>query len=199
MGASERDEFLRAAWRTLVCGRLDARRFVFVDECSTNTSLSPIYGWSRRGQRVSFEAPRNWGANVTLLSSMSRSGMGPSLAVEGATTKAVFETYIEHILAPELSVGQIVVMDNLSSHKGSRVRELIEGRGCELHYLPPYSPDLNPIEEAFAKLKALLRKAGARTREALLEAMGRALDAVSASDARGFFEHRGYRPLAQPL
>ena len=106
---------------------------------------------------------------------------------------------MEGVLTPSLSPGQIVVMDNLSSHKGSRVRQLIEGRGCELMYLPPYSPDLNPIEQAFAKLKALLRKAGARTRDALLEAMGRALDAVSASDARGFFEHRGYRPLAQPL
>jgi transposase len=199
VGASERDEFLRAAWRALVCGELDGRRFVFVDECSTNTSLSPIYGWSRRGQRVYFEAPRNWGANVTLLSSMTLEGMGPSLAVEGATTKAVFETYVERVLAPSLSPGQIVVMDNLSSHKGSRIRELIEEGGCELMYLPPYSPDLNPIEEAFSKLKALLRKAGARTREALLEAMGRALDAVSASDAKGFFEHRGYRPLAQPL
>jgi transposase len=172
---------------------------VFVDECSTNTSLSPIYGWSRRGQRVCFEAPRNWGANVTLLSSMSFGGMGPSLAVEGATTKAVFETYVDRVLAPELLPGQIVVMDNLSSHKGGRVRELIEARGCELMYLPPYSPDLNPIEEAFSKLKTLLRKAEGRTREALLEAMGRALEAVSASDARGFFEHRGYRPLAQPL
>ena len=90
-------------------------------------------------------------------------------------------------------------MDNLSSHKGSGIRELIERRGCELLYLPPYSPDLNPIEEAFAKLKALLRKAQGRTREALLEAMGRALDAVTASDAKGFFEHRGYRPLAQQL
>jgi transposase len=94
-----------------------------------------------------------------------------------------------------------VVMDNLSAHKGERVRELIEGRGCELLYLlrSEAPPDLNPIEEAFAKLKASLRKAGARTREALLEATGRALDTVTASDARGFFEHRGYRPLAQPL
>jgi transposase len=139
------------------------------------------------------------GANITLVSSMTLEGMGPSLAVEGATTKAVFEAYIDRVLAPSLSPGQIVVVDNLSSHKGPRIRELIEGRGCELIYLPPYSPDLNPIEEAFAKIKALLRKAQARTREALLEAMGRALDAVSASDARGFFEHRGYRPLAQPL
>jgi transposase len=199
LGASERDEFLRAAWRSLVCRELDSRCFVFVDECSTNTSLSPIYGWSRRGQRVRFEAPRNWGANVTLLSSMTLEGMGPSLAVEGATTKTVFETYVERVLAPALSPGQKVVMDNLSSHKGSRIRELIDARGCELLYLPPYSPDFNPIEEAFSKVKGLLRRAEARTREALLEAMGRALDAVSASDARGFFEHRGYRPLAQPL
>ena len=172
---------------------------MFVDECSTNTSLSPIYGWSRRGSRVCFEVPRNWGANVTLLSSMTCSGMGPSLAVEGPTTREVFEAYLERVLALSLKPGQIVVMDNLSSHKGSRVRELIEGRGCELIYLPPYSPDLNPIEEAFAKIKALLRRVEARTREALVEAMGWSLDAVTASDARGFFEHRGYRPLAQPL
>jgi transposase len=143
--------------------------------------------------------PRNWGVNLTLLSSMSLGGMGPSLVVEGATTKAVFEAYVEGVLAPSLSPGQIVVMDNLSSHKGSRVRELIEERGCELMYLPAYSPDLNPIEEAFAKIKALLRRAGARTREALIEAIGRALDVVTASDAQGFFEHRGYRSLAQPL
>jgi transposase len=148
---------------------------------------------------VCFEAPRNWGANLTLLSSMSAERMGPSMVVEGATTKAVFETYVERVLAPALTPGQVIVMDNLSSHKGSRVRELVEGRGCELLYLPPYSPDLNPIEEAFAKLRVLLRKAGARAREALLEAMGRALDAVTASNARGFFEHRGYRQLAQPL
>jgi transposase len=119
--------------------------------------------------------------------------MGPCLAVEGSTTTAVFEAYLEQVLTPSLGPGQVVVMDNLSSHKGSRVRELLEERGCELIYLPPYSPDLNPIEEAFAKLKALVRRAGARTCEALMEAMGRALDALTASDARGFFEHRGYR------
>lgn len=130
---------------------------------------------------------------------MSLSGIGPSLAVEGATTKAVFEAYVERVLAPELKPGQIVVMDNLSSHKGSRVRELIEERGCELIYLPPYSPDFNPIEEAFAKIKALLRKAGARTREALVEAIGQALEAVTAKDAHGFFEHRGYCATAQLL
>jgi transposase len=172
VGASERDEFLRAAWRILVAGRVESRRFVFVDECSTNTSLTPLYAWLRPGERARYSTPRNRRANVTLLSSMSLEGMGPSLVVEGSTTKAVFETYIEKILAPALREGQVMVMDNLSSHKGSRVRELIEGRGRELIYLPSYSPDLNPIEEAFSKIKGLLRKAEARSRERLMGAIG---------------------------
>jgi transposase len=199
VGASERDEWLRAAWRVMVAAATRPEWLVFVDEMGTNTSLTPQYAWSRRGERAHARVPRNWGANVTLLASMSVRGMGPCLAVEGPTTKVVFEAYLERVLAPSLRPGQVVVMDNLSSHKGSRVRELVEARGCELIYLPAYSPDLNPIEEAFAKLKALLRKAGARTREALLEAMGRALDTVTAQDARGFFEHRGYRATAQLL
>jgi len=120
VGASERDEFLRLAWRALVCGELDARRFVFVDEMGSNTSLSPLYGWSRRGERAFFKAPRNWGKNLTLLSSMSLKGMGPSLAVEGPTTREVFEAYVEKVLAPSLKRGQVVVMDNLSSHKEAR-------------------------------------------------------------------------------
>jgi transposase len=199
VSAVERDEWLRAAWRTLVAEGLDAERLVFVDEMGVNTSLFPLYAWSRRGERALASVPRNWGANVTLLASMSAEGMGPCLAVEGPTTGEVFETYLKRALAPTLGRGQVVVMDNLSSHKGAWVRELIEGRGCELIYLPPYSPDLNPIEEAFAKLKALLRRAGARTHEALIEAIGRALGAVTASDARGFFEHRGYRTKAHLL
>ncbi len=173
---------------------------MFVDECSTNTSLSPIYGWSRRGWRVHFEVPRNWGPNVTLLSSMSLEGMGPSMAVEGSTTREVFEAYLERILAPTLRRGQVVAMDNLSAHnKGGRVKRIVESRGCELLCLPPYSPDLNPIEEAFSKVKGILRKAQARSREALVEAMGSALSAVSSRDARGYFEHRGYHLLDQPL
>lgn len=193
MGASERDEFPRSAWRTEVSEKLEASRFVFVDEMGSNTSLSPLYGWSRVGERPCARAPKNWGKNVTLLSSMSAEGMGPSVAVEGATTRAVFEAYVEQALVPSLCAGQVVVMDNLSAHKGEKVRELVEGRGCELRYPPPYSPDMNPIEEAFSKLKGILRKAQARTRETLIEAMGEALAAVSPSDARGFFEHRGYR------
>ena len=190
---------MRCAWGLLAAGEIDAAgRFVFVDEMGTNVSLSPLYAWSRRGQRAFGSAPRNWGKNVTLLASITHRGLGSCLAVEGSTTREVFEAYLERVLAPTLEPGQ-VVMDNLSAHKGGRVREIVEGRGCELLYLPPYSPDLNPIEEAFSKVKGLIRRAEARTREALVEAMGRALDAVTIQDARGFFEHRGYRPLVQPL
>ena len=199
VGASERDGFLRAAWRALVAGQIDARRLVFVDEMGSNTSLAPLYAWSRRGERALARVPRNWGANVTLLASMSAEGMGRCLAVEGATTRGVFEAYLERVLAPSLRPGQVVVMDNLSAHKGGRVREIVEGAGCELLYLPPYSPDLNPIEEAFAKLKGRLRAAAARSREALIEAMGAALDATTASDAHGFFGNCGYRAPAQSL
>lgn len=199
MGASERDEWLRAAWRVLVCEALDAGRLVFVDEMGANTSLAPVHAWSRRGRRARLSAPRNRGKNTTLLASMSSEGMGPTLAVQGGTTKAVFEAYVERMLAPTLRAGQVVVMDNLSAHKGEEVRELIEGRGCELLFLPPYSPDLNPIEEAFSKIKGLLRKAEARTREALIEAMGKAISTVTARDIRGFFEHCGYRRVGQLL
>jgi transposase len=118
---------------------------------------------------------------------MGVEGMGPSLAVEGATDAEVFETYVERVLAPTLREGQVVVMDNLSAHKGERVREIIEERGCELLYLPPYSPDLNPIEEAFSKMKGLIRRAQARSREALLEPIAAALSAISDQDARGLF------------
>jgi transposase len=193
----ERDEWLRAAWKVMVARPLDARSLVFVDEMGTNTSLSPLYGWAKKGERAYCSVPRNLGKNTTLLSSMSVEGMGPSLAVEGATNREVFETYVERVLAPTLRRGQLVVMDNLSAHKGERVRELIEGRGCELLYLPSYSPDLNPIEEAFSKIKGLMRKAEARSREALLKAMGMAISALSARDARGFFEHCGYRATVQ--
>ena len=109
------------------------------------------------------------------------------MAVEGATTSTILEAYVERVLAPALRPGLIVVMDNLGAHRPRRVRELIEARSCELVYLPSYSPDLNPIEEAFAEVKHLLREISARTKEALIEAMGRALAAVGAEDARGYF------------
>ena len=199
MGAVERDEWLRAAWRVTLAAKIDPKRLVFVDEMGTNTSLSVLRAWSRRGQRAYCSMPRNLGPNTTLLSSMTTEGMGPSLAVEGTTTGAVFEAYVERVLSPMLCPGQIVVMDNLSAHKGERVRELIEARGCEVLYLPPYSPDLNPIEEAFAKIKGVLRKAEARSREALIEAIGQAISAVTAQDVRSFFEHCGYGVSVQSL
>jgi transposase len=195
----ERDEWLRAAWRVLFSEEVDSKRLVFVDEMGVNTSLSSLRAWSKRGERAHCSVPRNRGPNTTLLTSISVEGVGPSLAVEGTTTRPVFETYVEKILLPSLQRGQIVVMDNLTAHKGDRIRELIESAGCELLYLPPYSPDLNPIEEAFSKIKGLLRKAGARSREALIEALGRALEAITSQDARGFFEHCGYRIVGQWL
>jgi hypothetical protein len=137
LGASERDEFLRAAWRVLVAEALDAGRLVFVDEMGANTSLAPLHGWSRLGERARLWAPRNRGKNETLLASMSSEGMGPTLAVQGGTNKAVFEAYVEWVLAPSLRSGQVVVMDNLAAHKSEEVREVIEGRGCEVLFLPP--------------------------------------------------------------
>jgi transposase len=195
----ERDEWLRAAWRVLISKEVDSKRLVFVDEMGANISLSSLRAWSKRGERAHCSVPRNRGPNTTLLTSISVEGVGPSLAVEGTTTRPVFETYVEKVLLPSLQRGQIVVMDNLTAHKGDRIRELIESAGCELLYLPPYSPDLNPIEEAFSKIKGLLRKAGARSREALIEALGRALEAITSQDARGFFEHCGYRIVGQWL
>ncbi len=183
----------------MVAAAVEPETLVFVDECGLHTSLGPIYGYAPKGERLHLSVPRNRGKNTTLLSSMTTGGMGPSLAVEGATTARVFETYVEWVLAPSLQPGQIVVMDNLGAHKPKKIGELIEQQGCELLYLPAYSPDYNPIEEAFAKIKNLLRKAAARSKEALVEAIGVALSAISPKDARGFFEHAGYRRVAQLL
>jgi len=176
---------------------VDPTKLVFVDECGTHTSLAPMYGYGPKGERLRLSVPRNRGKNTTLLASITLEGMGPSLAVNGSTTAEVFEAYLGQVLLPELQEGQVVVMDSLPAHKPGRVRELIEGRGCKLLYLPSYSPDYNPIEEAFSKIKEMVRRACARTREALLEALGEALSAVSFLDAQGFFEHAGYYPTAQ--
>ena len=184
----------------MVAQRVSPEQLVFVDEMGVHTSLAPLYGYSRKGERLYLQAPRNRGKNITLVASISlEEGIGESMAVEGPTTKEVFEAYLEGFLAPTLRPGQIVVMDNLGAHKPKRVRELIEERGAELVYLPAYSPDFNPIEEAFSKVKELLRRAGARTREALLEAMGVALKAVTSRDALGFFKHCGYYREGQLL
>ncbi|HEY6409865.1 MAG TPA: transposase, partial [Ktedonobacteraceae bacterium] len=130
----------------------------------------------------------------TLVASLSLEGIGASMIIEGAVNAAAFETYLEHILVPSLHPGQIVVLDNLRVHKGARVRQLIEDKGCQVLFLPAYSPDLSPIEETFSKIKAFLRRVGARTREALEEAICQALLTVTAQDAQGWFRHCGYLP-----
>ena len=168
---------------------------MFVDECSTNIALTRLYARAPKGERAYGQAPRNWGKNITLIASMSTEGMGAAMSVEGATDGAAFETYVKHFLVPTLKEGQVVVMDNLQVHKSTRVRSLIEGAGAQILFLPPYSPDFSPIEEAFSKVKGILRRVGARTREALLEASGLALEAVSRRDAVGWFGHCGYEAI----
>ena len=198
--ATERDEDKRKAWRERLRS-VDPRRLVFVDESSTNIALTTRYARAPKGERARGSASRNWGENVTLVSAISVEGIGPCVSIEGSLNGEAFGLYVRcFLLRPALRCGQIVVADNLSAHKGREARRLIEGAGCELWFLPPYSPDLNPIEEAFSKVKGLLRKAKARTLQALVEATGWALNAVSEEDARGFFAHCGYGVLReQPL
>ena len=197
--ASERDEQKRGLWRWLA-SRFDARRLVFVDESGFNTSMTRLRARAPKGKRAYAKVPRNRGKNTTLIASITlQGGMGESMTLEGATDAAAFEAYVEHFLAPSLCEGQVVVLDGLGAHRPQRIRELIEAKGADLVLLPSYSPDLNPIEEAFSKIKHLVRKEGARVREALVEAIGRALAAVTAEDAAGWFAHTGYRLQDQPL
>ncbi len=191
LGATERDEQARAAYRARVQRRA-ADDFVIVDECGSNLTLTPRYARASRGERAYGQVPRNTKANTSLIASLSRAGIGPAMTLQGATDTAAFEVYVEQVLGPSLVPGKIVVMDNLSAHKSRRVRELLEARGCELWYLPAYSPALSPIEEAFSKLKSLLRRAAARTQETLERAIATALDMITAQDAQGYFVHCGY-------
>ena len=163
-----------------------------MDETGAHIAMTPWYAYAPRGQRAYGKVPRNYGANTTLMASLSRQGMGEAFILEGAADAVAFELYIEQILAPSLHSGQIVIMDNLSIHQGARVRQAIEAKGCQLLFLPAYSPDLSPIEEAFSKLKTYLRRVGARTHEALFDAIAAALLTVTAADARGWFTHCGY-------
>jgi transposase len=172
--------------------QVDATRLVIVDECGSNIALTPLYARAPKGERAYGSVPRNRGKNTTLLASLSLTGVGACMILEGSVNGQVFEAYVEQILAPSLSPGQIVVLDNLSAHKGARVRHLIEERGCELFFLPAYSPDYSPIEETFSKLKTFLRRVGARTHEALQEAIGQALEMVTAQDSLRWFTHCGY-------
>ena len=197
--ASERDEEVRGLWRWLA-SHFDARRLVFVDESGFNTSMTRLRARAPMGKRAYGKVPRNRGKNTTLIAAITLEGaMGESMTVEGATDAEAFEAYVEHFLAPSLCEGQLVVLDGLGAHGTEKVRELVQARGADLLFLPSYSPDLNPIEEAFSKIKALVRKVGARMREALVEAIGRASEAVTPEDAASWFAHAGYRPQDQPL
>lgn len=150
------------------------------------------YGRAQFGRRVADAVPKNFGLNVTILGALSCTGLDAVMTVEGATDTAVFRAYVEQVLVPTLVADDIVVMDNLSVHKVRGIREAIEATGARLIYLPPYSPDYSPIESCWSKLKAILRKAKARTREALDEALTQAIEHISQSDAKGWFNLCGY-------
>jgi transposase len=171
---------------------------VFVDESGFHTSMTRLRARAPRGKRAYGKVPRNRGKNQTLIASVNlEGGLGEALAIEGSTDAELFEAYVEGFLAPTLEAGQVVVLDGLGAHRTGRVRELIEARGADLLFLPSYSPDLNPIEEAFSKIKNIVRKAAARTREALNEAIAEAMSAVTLEDVAGWFSNCGYEPLDQ--
>jgi transposase len=197
LSASERNEPARAAWREQA-GGTDPARLVWVDETGSHLGLTRTHARSPRGERAHGSAPRNRGQNRTTIAALTLDGLGPGLLLEGGVTTRAFEAYVERLLAPTLRPGQIVVLDNLRQHRSARVRQAIEARGAALWFLPAYSPDLSPIEEAFAKVKALLRQAAARTHAALAAAIWAALAAITPADARGYFTHCGYPIRAQP-
>jgi transposase len=183
-----------------LASRFDARRLVFVDESGFNTSMTRLRARAPRGKRAYGKVPRNRGKNTTLMAAITLEGaMGEAMTVEGATDAQAFEAYVEHFLAPSLEEGQVVVLDGLGAHRTQKITDLIEARGADLVFLPSYSPDLNPIEEAFSKIKGIVRKVGARTREALEEAIAVALCALTPEDAAGWFAHAGYWPQDQSL
>jgi transposase len=189
--AAERDESARAAWRD-EAATLDPADLIFVDETSTHTALTRRRARAPRGERAIGRVPRNHGPNVTLLAALTPAGVGPALAITGAVDGAAFALYAERLLAPTLRPGQIVVLDNLSAHKSADARTALEAAGARVLFLPAYSPDFNPIELAFAKVKEHLRAAAERTPDGLVAATAAAIDAVTAADARSFYAHCGF-------
>lgn len=161
--------------------------------------MTPRYGRAPRGQRVVGVVPRNHGPNVTLLAAMSGAGITAAMTMTGPADGEVVALFVRQILLPTLRPGQIVIWDNLSAHKNASLQDLIAECGCAVRFLPPYSPDFSPIEHAFSKLKTNLRQAGARTREALEEAIAAGLATITAEDAAGWFGHCGYALPAQLL
>lgn len=189
--AAERDEAVRAEWREEIA-LLDPHDFVFIDETNTNIALTRRYARSPRGERAGGKVPRNYGTSTTLLAALLPDGLGEAMTLQGAMNTAAFTIYIRDFLGPSLRPGQVVLMDNLSCHHAEEVRALIEGQGCTLCFLPSYSPDFSPIEQAFSKIKEALRASGARTQEALDDAITKAIGLVAQTDALGWFKHCGY-------
>ena len=167
-------------------------RLKFLDEAGSNIAMTPRYGRAKPGERVNESTPLNYGENITMLAAISLSGIDAPMTIEGAVDGLVFKTYVEQVLAPTLESGDVVVMDNLGAHKVAGVIDAIEARGAKAIFLPPYSPDLNPIEKCWSKIKTYLRSAKARTREALEKALKEALVLITPKDAAGWFASCGY-------
>ena len=183
----------RQKWKADQPG-IDASKLVFIDETGTNTKIVRTRGRCRRGRRLIGKAPWGHWKTTTFVAGLRCNQISAPCVLDGAMDGQGFLTYIEKILVPSLSEGDIVVMDNLPAHKVDGVRKPIEAANASLVYLPPYSPDLNPIEMAFAKLKALLRKAAARTRDTLWDKIGEALNAFTPQECANYFKHAGYAP-----
>jgi transposase len=196
LGAAERNEEHRAIWHRIVT-KFDARHYVFVDESGANITLAPRYGRAPKGERCPGSVPRNYRENVTLVASLTLDGLSSAMLLDGAVDRVAFEVYLRKVLVPTLVPGQIVILDNLAVHKQAPLRQLIQATGCRVLFLPSYSPDFNPIELAFAEIKAYLRRVAARTRELLEDAIGIAIDRVTPDHAVAYFRHCGYTSPAQ--
>ena len=181
----------REIWREKTAA-VDLTRFVFLDESGAKTDMTRLYARSFDGERIADSTPQSHWHTTTMISSLRLDGSSESMAIEGATDGDVFQVYVDKVLSPNLKPGDIVVMDNLSPHRMQGVRKSIEAKGAQLWFLPPYSPDMNPIEKMWSKIKAFLRKMKARTEEALFGAIGDALRTVAAADALGWFALCGY-------
>ena len=173
---------------------LDPARLIFIDETGLNTKMARLRGRCRRGERLFASIPHGHWRTTTFVAGLRLGGLGAPMLLDGAMNGDAFLAYVEHVLVPELQSGDVVIMDNLSVHKGAAIRETIQAAGAELRFLPPYSPDFNPIEQAFAKLKALMRKAAARTKEALWDTVGDILDAFTPDECTNYFTAAGYEP-----
>jgi transposase len=165
---------------------------LFLDECGVNLAMTAVYAWAPRGERAVGSAPKNWGDNITLAAALGLEGIVAPLMLRGSMDGEAFSGYIEQFVAPALRPGQVLLMDNLNVHKSVAVREAIEARGAKLVFLPPYSPDMSPIERAWSKIKTLVRKAAARGWDGMVDVVAAAMRAVCPADAVGWFHHSGY-------